>query len=121
MTTHANLIKRVYVRDILVKAEVVQKAEGIEKGLAGRETLEEGRGMLFVMQDDEVQHFWMKGMLFPIDIIWIEDGRVIGCEKNVQPSDTRIFSSPADAGHVLEVPEGFCDENDVKVNDPVQI
>lgn len=121
ISIQGNIIRHIYIRDILVKAEVVKTDTRIEKGLAGRENLLRGRGMLFQMPDNDIQHFWMKGMKFPIDIIWIENGRVIGCEKNIQPTDERIFSSPSDAGYVLEVPEGFCEENKVKVNDEVKI
>jgi len=121
VSIHGNYIKRVYVRDILVKAEAVKSEEKIERGLAGRKGLAAGRGMLFEMLEDDVQHFWMKGMFFPIDIIWIEDGRVTGCEKNIQPDDPRIFASPSYAGYVLEVPEGFCDRYGVKVNDEVKM
>lgn len=122
VTIHGNLIRHVYIRKIMVKAEVVQTEEKIQLGLGGRDNLPRGRGMLFSMPEDDVQHFWMKGMRFPIDIVWIENGRVIGCEKNIPPDDgQRTFSSPSDAGYVLEVPEGFCDENGVKVNDEVQI
>ncbi len=116
-----NAIKRVYIRDILVKSELVKSEAKIEKGLAGRTSLPEGRGMLFEMMGENTQHFWMKGMRFAIDIIWIENGRVIGCEKNIFPNDQRIFTSPGNAGYVLEVPEGFCDKNKVEVNDEVKI
>lgn len=121
VSVHGNFVKRVFVRDVLVKVEVVKSEEKIRQGLAGREKLSEGRGMLFQMPEDDVQRFWMKGMVFPIDIIWIEDGRVTGCEKNIQPSDSRIFVSPSYAGYVLEVPEGFCDRYGVKVNDEVKM
>ncbi|MDD3487730.1 MAG: DUF192 domain-containing protein [Candidatus Moranbacteria bacterium] len=117
VTVHGNLIKRVTVNGILVKAELVQSEDKIEKGLAGRVELPDRRGMLFQMPEDDEQHFWMKGMLIPIDIIWIENGRVTGCEKNIQPSDPRVFNSPSYAGYVLEVPAGFCDANQIKVND----
>jgi uncharacterized membrane protein (UPF0127 family) len=120
-SVQGNAIKRVYIRDIMVKAELVKTEARIEKGLAGRSSLLEGRGMLFDMPDEDIQNFWMKGMLFPIDIIWIENGRVIGCEKNISPKDPRIFASPGDAGYVLEVPEGFCDQNKVMENDEVKI
>ena len=110
---NGNKIDRVYIRDVLVQAEVVSTETRIEEGLGGRTSLPEGRGMLFAMSEDDTQHFWMKGMLFPIDIIWIENGRVIGCEKNISPSDPRIFASPSDAGYVLEVPAGFCDRYSV--------
>lgn len=121
VSMQGNPIMHVYVRDILVKAELVRTETRIEKGLAGRSRLADGRGMLFEMPDEDTQHFWMKGMRIPIDIIWIESGRVAGCEKNVLPTDPRIFTSPGDAGYVLEVPEGFCDKYKVAVNDQVKI
>lgn len=120
-SVQGNVIKRVYIRDVPVKAEVVKTETRIEQGLAGRSNLPNGRGMLFEMPDNDTQRFWMKGMRFAIDIIWIENGRVIGCEKNISPNDSRIFVSPGDAGYILEVSEGFCDQNKVMVNDEVKI
>ncbi len=116
-----NPIRRVYFKNIFVKAEEVRTAEKIEKGLVGREKLEEGRGMLFVMPQNDYQRFWMKGMLFPLDIIWIENGRVIGCEERISPNDQRIFTSPEKASLVLEVNAGFCEKYNVLLNDPVNI
>lgn len=121
VSKHGNIVKHVYVRDILVKAESVKTTEKIELGLGGRDNLPEGRGMLFEMPEDDVQRFWMKGMRFAIDIIWIENNRVTGCEKNVSPADQRIFTSPGDARFILEVPEGFCDRHKIKINDAVRI
>lgn len=118
---HWNPIKRVYLENILVKAEVVKSSKKIELGLAGREKLDKGRGMLFVMSEDSLQRFWMRGMRFPIDIIWIKKDRVIGCEERVAPEDQRIFTSPGKVSFVLEVEAGFCDENNIKVNDRVRI
>src|SRR4030042_6384879 len=103
-----NSNKRVHIRDVLVKAEIVSSKEKIEQGLAGRKNLPEGRGMLFEWRTSDVRNFWMKGMRFPIDIIWIENSRGIGCEKNISPADERIFTSPGPAGYVLEMPENFC-------------
>lgn len=120
-SVQGNAIKRVYIRDVIVKTEVVKAAAKIEKGLSGRASLSEGRGMLFEMPGESTQHFWMKDMRFAIDIIWIENGRVIGCEKNISSNDPRTFVSPGDAGYVLEVLEGFCDQNAIKVNDEVKI
>ena len=46
------------------------------RGLSGRNGLEENEGMLFVFEEPGFYSFWMKDMLFPIDIIWIS---VINC------------------------------------------
>ncbi|MFA5926433.1 MAG: DUF192 domain-containing protein [Parcubacteria group bacterium] len=120
-STSWNPIKRVYVKSVLVKAETVSSREKIEQGLAGRRSLAEGRGMLFLMPKEDYLRFWMKGMQFPIDIIWIENGKVIGFENNISPKDDRIFTSPDKAGIVLEVPAGFCDKYGIQVNDDVRI
>ncbi|HBB36947.1 MAG: hypothetical protein UX02_C0002G0158 [Candidatus Moranbacteria bacterium GW2011_GWC1_45_18] len=118
---YGNPIKRVYLKNAFVKAEAVATAEKIKLGLAGRENIGEGRGMLFLMPQDDFQRFWMKGMQFPIDIIWIENGRVVGCEGRISQDDQRIFTSPEKSSVVLEVNAGFCEQNDVQLNDPVRI
>jgi uncharacterized membrane protein (UPF0127 family) len=120
-STSGNLIKKVYVKNNLVKAEAVKSKAKIEKGLSGRKDLAEGRGMLFVMPSVDFQRFWMKEMLVPIDIIWIANSRVIGFEKNISSDDPRTFTSPSAAGYVLEVPAGFCDSHGISVNDAVKI
>lgn len=116
-----NPIRRVHVKNVVVKAEEVSRKEKIEIGLAGRSGLGNGRGMIFLMPQDDFQRFWMKGMRFAIDIIWIENGRVIGCEGRISPDDQRIFTSPEKASLVLEVNAGFCEQNNIQVNDSVII
>ena len=120
-STAGNPIKKVYFKNTLVKAETVSDQKKIELGLGGRKELPEGRGMLFQMPEEKYLRFWMKGMQFSIDIIWIEQGRVIGCDKNISPKDERIFTSPTMAGLVLETPAGFCDKYNVTVNDAIRI
>ena len=121
ISIQGNLIRSVFIRDVPVKAEVVSCAKKIELGLGGRKNLPEGRGMLFAMPGNQVQRFWMKGMRFPIDIIWIANGQVIGCERNISADDTRIFTSPDSSNFVLEVPAGFCDRYGVQSYDDVRI
>ena len=62
------------------------------------------RGMLFLLADDSPA-FWMKGMRFPIDIVWIRDGREVvdvsarACRPRRQGPETRplsdLLSGPA--------------------------
>ena len=116
-----NPIRKVYLKNTFIKAETVSDPKKIELGLAGRKELTEGRGMLFLMPKEDYLRFWMKGMQFSIDIVWIEQGRVIGCEKNISPKDDRIFTSLTIAGLVLETPAGFCDKYNVSINDTIGI
>ena len=88
-----------------------------ERGLSGYAPLEADEGMLFVFEEDGRHSFWMKDMLFAIDMLWLDaEGRVVHLEKGVSP-DTfpTAFTPDAPARYVLEVPAGFCDTHDIRV------
>jgi uncharacterized protein len=106
-----------------VRAEVADDDAERERGLSGRSDLPEGRGMLFVYVDRAVRNYWMKGVRFPLDIIWIDRGRVTGVEANapVPQGTTPLYSSRRPADHVLEVPGGWSARHGVERGDRVAI
>lgn len=102
-----NPIETVRLGTTVLHVEVVSTAEKMYLGLGGRRHLPWGTGMLFLLPAREVQTFCMRGMLIPIDIIWIDQGRVVGFHENLQPQDAGTFQSPGPVDLVLEVPAGF--------------
>lgn len=102
-----------------IKLERLETAAEQERGLSYRQSLPEDGGVLFVYQDDNAPSFWMKGMNFPLDIIWLDRNlTVVGFEKNVSPSTyPRTFSPPAPIRYVLEVNAGFVDKHQLKIGD----
>jgi hypothetical protein len=98
---------------------VVKTPDKLYQGLGHRRELPEGQAMLFMMPLLEVQHFCMRGMQFPIDIIWIVQGKIVGLEKQVPPTFPGTLRSPQPVNYVLEVPGGFADRHGVKVGDQV--
>jgi hypothetical protein len=112
-----NPIIPVRLNRTVVQAEVVFTPEKLALGLGGRQSLAPGSGMLFIMPMQEVQEFWMQGMLFAIDIIWLAQGRIIGFHHSLSPQDPGTFKSPAPADMVLEVPAGFVKASGLKVGD----
>lgn len=106
-----------------VAVEVAQTAQEQARGLAGRSSLEKGRGMVFPFDVAGPRAFWMEGMLIPLDILWIRDGRIAAIEANVAPPRSRgapaLFSHVADL--VLEVPAGFALEMGIRVGESVRI
>lgn len=102
-----NPIETVRLGKNLLRVEVVSSPEKLYLGLGGRSHLPWGTGMLFLLPERQVQSFCMRGMLIPIDIVWIDQNRVIGFHKNRQPQDQGTFTSPGPANLVLEVPAGF--------------
>jgi uncharacterized membrane protein (UPF0127 family) len=106
-----------------VHAEVAADSKARARGLSGRRSLAEGRGMLFVYPDHAGRTYWMKGMRFPIDIIWIDRGRVRGVQRDAPVPHGRLplYSSRGPADHVLEVPAGWARRHGTKRGDRVSI
>ncbi len=89
------------------------------RGLSGRQPLKENEGMLFAYENPRVLSFWMRDMRFPIDIIWIDEGRdIVGIASNLSP-DTfpQTFSSAVPVQYVLEVPAGWAELHGVAIGD----
>lgn len=107
-----------------VRAEVASDKADRTQGLSGRARLGEDRGMLFVYPDRLERTYWMKGMRFPIDIVWIDRGRVAGVESNVPVpvgGELPTYSSRDPADRVLEVPAGWAARHAVGRGDRVSV
>ncbi|MFW6113125.1 MAG: DUF192 domain-containing protein [Thermodesulfobacteriota bacterium] len=118
---YGNPLTTVHVKEIPVEAEVVSSPKKRYLGLSHRPELPEGRGMLFVMGAARRHAFCMRDMRFPIDIIWIADGKVAGLHKELSPNDKGSFRAPVPVPLVLEVPAGFADRYGLEVGDPVAV
>ena len=119
---------RVEVDGIEFEAEVADTQLRRERGLTGRRYLEERNGMLFIPDGAYVGDYWMKGMLFPLDFIWIgRDCRVVDLivYARIPPPGTpddeiRRYSSYPAAGYTLEVNAGEVDRFGIRVGDKVR-
>ena len=108
-------------KEILVDVARTYRAQ--MKGLSGRTSLPENEGLLFVHNRMDYQSYWMKEMLFPIDIIWIANNQVVGFVQSTQPQEPplTIYTSPVPVDKVLEVNAEFVQENSIKVGDILDI
>jgi uncharacterized membrane protein (UPF0127 family) len=99
--------------------ELARSDEERNAGLMFRTELEEGKGMLFIFEKDEVLSFWMKNTLIPLSIAYIGyDGAIIDI-RNMDPHDTSSVSSSRSARYALEVPQGWFDKIGIKPGDTV--
>lgn|SRR3989338_5786130 len=96
--------------------EVVSHEAKQERGLSDRE---EPQAMLFLFEDHDTRHFWMKDMHFAIDFIWLDGNTVVGFEKNAQPENPpkTIYTSPTLINAVLELPAGSVENLSLKIGD----
>ena len=92
-----------------------------ERGLGGRENIPNGYGMLFVFPKASKCGFWMKDMLAPIDIFWLDDkGHVVSFAENVATSSyPNVFYPTEPVRYVLETVAGFANKHAVATGTPL--
>jgi len=78
----------------------------------------EADGMIFLYDSAEERTFWMKGMEFDLDIVWVKDGKVVKIAENVPAPDAgeepqSMSSSPFEVDMVLEFPAGTVQKRDI--------
>lgn len=90
-----------YVADSAIEWEV---------GLGNVDTLSAGEGMVFIFPSSEERTFWMKGVEYPIDIVWVNQQQVIG-SVTAQPelvttpeASYQFYKSPEAVDTVIELP-----------------
>ena len=106
-----------------VTVEIADTVGKQRQGLSGRSRLVEGHGMYFPMSTSALHSFWMKDMQFPLDIIWIRDGRIVDISENVPypvGDHTPVSVQPKElTTGVLEVNADFTEKHGTKIEDTV--
>ena len=106
-------------------AEIADSPKERQEGLSNRDFLEPSHGMLFVFPDDGAGAFWMKGMRFPLDFIWIgNDCKVVDLTENVvvdtNQEELNIYNSSQPAEFNFEVNAGEIQLSNIQIGDIVQ-
>ena len=101
--------------------ELALTPEEKSRGLMYRESLGQDRGMLFIYEKEARHSFWMKNVLIPLDIIWLDqDKKVVYIAENCQPcSEDSCPSIKTDknAKYVLEINGGTVFEMGLSLGD----
>lgn len=110
------------------KVEVADTKAKRSKGLGGREKLATDEGMLFVFDKDNKYPFWMKGLKFPLDFVWIKDNQIVDIIQNVPPpvegqkdEDLPIYLPKVPINRVLEINGGTVERLQIKVGDKIKL
>ena len=102
------------LRDVVFKLELALSPAEKARGLGFRSSLPLDTGMLFVYDSKAQQTFWMKGVEFPIDIIWLSEKRtIVDITHEAQPQpgvpdrDLKRYQPKEPAQYVLEINAGL--------------
>jgi uncharacterized protein len=115
---------RLEIRGKSLPVELAESRAEQEKGLGERDALAWGTGMYFPYARPGFFTFWMKGMRFPIDIVYVREGRIVEIFPQVPfekggNGPTIRPSSLADG--VIEVPAGYAAVSGWQVGDRVRL
>lgn len=109
--------------DILLRVDVANTTQTLERGLSGRTSLGDDEGMLFLFGTKQRYSFWMKEMRIPIDILWIDEGVIVDVSVDVPVpgSDGYLttYRPSVSVNTVLEVPAGFVALNEIGIGTAV--
>lgn len=110
------------VRGREFRVELAETEKERSLGLGERDSLCESCAMLFVFPEKRKHSFWMKGMRFPLDILWFEgaSGKIVHIEKNIPPDSEEVFAPSEEADRVLEINGGLIERFGIQVGDEIR-
>ncbi|MDP2651819.1 MAG: DUF192 domain-containing protein [bacterium] len=108
---------------VSLRIEYATSTVAREKGLGGQINIPNDYGMLFVFSTSQRYGFWMKDMLVPIDIFWLDNkGQVVSIAADVATSTyPNVFYPSEPARYVLETAAGFAREHNIATGTPLRL
>jgi uncharacterized protein len=109
-----------------LSVEAVTAQPSIILGLGERDSIGSD-GMLFMLGRREPATFWMRGMRFGLDMIWIDNGTITGitasvpAPENPAAFDLPTYASPGPVTHVLELAAGRAEALGLQAGDTVRV
>ena len=104
---------------LTLRVELAVTPEEKAQGLSGRDSLQDGTGMLFLFDEEEPRLFWMKGMRVPLDILFLDSRKkVVHLVQGAQPcagDPCPLYPSRVPARYVLEIPAGMAAQHGLEV------
>ena len=89
-----------------------------------RRSLKENYGMLFKFNNFVNIDIWMKNTLFPLDVIFIRDNKIVNIYENLNPCNTKNcakFNSKFEVDKIIELKAGTVKKFNIQVEKIVEI
>lgn len=117
--------KQLMIGETALTVEVRRTEAEHALGLSWRESMGKDEGMAFVYEEPYRGLFWMKGMQFPLDFIWVRNGIVTQLSEQVpQPTESepiiQTVAPTSEVDMVIEVNAGWVAVNNIRVGDAVE-
>lgn len=116
--TSQSQILTLRIGDGVFKARVAKTDAAREKGLGDTTTLADNEAMILAFATDDQWQIWMKGMRYPLDIVWLDkDKAVVYIVKNAPYEEGELarYKPTALARYVVELPAGTVDKKRISI------
>lgn len=127
-TSPSTTYRKIKVAETDLSVVIADTQEERKIGLSETSSLSDDEGMLFVFESQNTSPaFWMKDMEITIDIIFINDGKIVKIYKNVRPqpdtpdNELTLYRANEPVDYVLETASGWSDKNNIQVGDSVEL
>jgi len=91
------------------------------RGAAFRLSLAANQGLYFPMQKRDYHTMWMKDVFIPLDIIFVDNGFVVGIVEHAVPQQTKPLYVNHPSTEVIEVNAGWCLDNRITLGTQVEV
>lgn len=108
--------EKIQIGNEILNVEIAKTYTERARGLMGRESLNDGEGMLFVYPKAERLVFWMKNTLIPLSVGFFDEKKIL---LQILDMDLPIgnelikYRSRARARFALEVPQGWFESHHI--------
>lgn len=103
-----------------LSVEVADDEKEREVGLMFRKSMPDDVGMLFMWPDIAMRSFWMRNTYIPLDLIYIQRGKIVRIIPWAKPFDETSLPSGEPVDVVLEVNGGWTARRGVSVGHTVK-
>jgi uncharacterized membrane protein (UPF0127 family) len=119
-------LHRAQVGDVELFVKYAQTETERAQGLSGHAPLGPREGMLFIFPFASSYGFWMKDMLFDLDMVWIRSGLVVGISEHIPAprfagDKLPTYYPPEAADMVLEIGSGQARALGIGIGDAVSL
>lgn len=120
-TTLSSNQTEIYVKDTVFIADIAATPALREQGLSGKTGLLDNHVMMFIFPSADKYGFWMKDMLFNIDIVWTDqNGTIVHIEDDLSPDTYPTAYYPKQPAQlVFEFKAGTANAINMKIGDKI--
>lgn len=103
------------IQDQQLVVEVALSPEQRSRGLMHRQELSADAGMLFILDPQPRQCFWMRNTYIPLTLAYLDENFTLLQLSDMQPLSDELHCADQPSSFALEVNQGWFEQHDVEI------